>query len=275
MEMNNLPLVSIIICTYNRSSLLAHAIYSVLKQTYNNIEIVIVDDCSTDNTSDIVKDIKIKHQNILYLRNDRNQGLSFSRNKGISNCNGTYIATMDDDDEWIDKEKILKQLNAFKNTKNENIGIICTGIRVYTYDGKTYEKNYFKDKTFKQRILQGNGIIHTSTVLIKKEILDKIGGFDEKIFRGVDSDFYRKVILNGYDIEFLNEISTKYYLHSGYRITKMTSKHQYIADIKSRYRTLCKYWKAYFNDPKSFIYHLKCIIYDTIGILKLLLVQYK
>ena len=101
------PLVSCVLTTYNRSKILKRAITSVLNQTYTNIELIIIDDNSKDNTSDVVKIINNKR--IKYIRNTSNKGLSYNRNLGASLSKGEFVAFIDDDDEWFPL-KIEKQL---------------------------------------------------------------------------------------------------------------------------------------------------------------------
>jgi len=94
--------VSVIIPTYNRAHLVGRAIRSVLNQTYQDFEIIVVDDCSTDNTEEIVKGFN--DHRIRYMRHDRNRGGSAARNTGIKASQGKYIAFLDSDDEWLLKK---------------------------------------------------------------------------------------------------------------------------------------------------------------------------
>ena len=94
--------VSVIIPTYNRAHLVGRAIRSVLNQTYQDFEIIVVDDCSTDNTEEIVKGFN--DHRIRYMRHDRNRGGSAARNTGIKASQGKYIAFLDSDDERLLKK---------------------------------------------------------------------------------------------------------------------------------------------------------------------------
>src|SRR6056297_3803158 len=114
--------VSIIIPTYNRKKLLKNAIQSVLKQTYKNLEIVIVDDGSSDGTQNLIDNIN--NNKIKYIRNEKSVGGSQARNIGINNSTGKYITFLDDDDEYL-PEKIEKQVLKFNNN---NIGLVYTGV---------------------------------------------------------------------------------------------------------------------------------------------------
>lgn len=101
------PLVSVIIPTYNRASIILRTIESVMAQTYQNLEIIIADDCSKDNTEEVVKAIQDKR--IRYIRNVKNQGASITRNNGVEAGKGEYVAFLDSDDVWL-PNKIELQL---------------------------------------------------------------------------------------------------------------------------------------------------------------------
>ena len=100
------PLISVIIPTFNRETLLKRAIISVLNQTYQNLEIVIIDDASKDGTEKLVNNFQDSRIN--YFKNDRNQGVQISRNRGLEIAKGLFISFLDDDDFWL-KEKIEEQ----------------------------------------------------------------------------------------------------------------------------------------------------------------------
>ena len=101
-------LVSIIMPSYNTGKFIEETINSVINQTYNNWELIIVDDCSNDNTDEIVK--SIKDSRIVYLKNEKNSGAAVSRNKALKEAKGRWIAFLDSDDLWK-REKLEKQIN--------------------------------------------------------------------------------------------------------------------------------------------------------------------
>lgn len=101
-------LVSIIMPSYNTGKYIEETINSVLNQTYTNWELIIVDDCSSDNTDEVIK-LFLKDERIVYLKNIKNSGAAISRNKAIKMANGEYIAFLDSDDVW-NKNKLEKQI---------------------------------------------------------------------------------------------------------------------------------------------------------------------
>ena len=136
-------LVSIIMPSYNTDKFIGQSIESVLNQTYTNWELIIVDDCSTDNTDEIVK--KYTDNRIRYFKNGCNSGAAVSRNKALREARGEYVAFLDSDDLWSN-DKLEKQISfmkenncSFSYTNYERIdedgnelGILCTGPKVIT-----------------------------------------------------------------------------------------------------------------------------------------------
>lgn len=252
-------LVSINITTYNRAHLLSRCLDSIIKQTYKNIEIVIVDDCSTDSTENLVKAYQEKYNFIKYFKHERNKGNAFSRNTAIKKCNGYYVAFMDDDDEWIDIDKIAKQLAIFESS-DENLGIVCTGILRRQADGYESIEKAIKPKNLKSRILMG-GLIHNSTVLTKKNLLLELQGFNLDLPRGIDYEFFiRTVLKHNYNVYFLPDITTKYYEDSPNRMTKKDDNYKAVKNnMFLQCYILKRYAKHYIVSPKSFINRLSKI----------------
>ena len=158
--------VSVIVPTYNRSGLLKNAINSILNQTYQNFEIIIIDDCSTDNTLEIVKQMKDKR--IKYFKNEVSLKATGSRNKGIENSSGDFIAFLDDDDEWY-PQKLEIQLEKFKDSE---VGLVYGAIDLYfeALDFKYPTTPSKKGRLFKELLIK-NIIGATPSVILRKEAL--------------------------------------------------------------------------------------------------------
>lgn len=105
-------LVSIIMPSWNTGKFIAESIQSVINQTYKNWELIIVDDCSTDNTDEIVNNYTDKR--IIYIKNSKNMGAALTRNKALQNASGTWIAFLDSDDLWTN-DKLEKQIKFMKS----------------------------------------------------------------------------------------------------------------------------------------------------------------
>ncbi len=173
------PKVSVVIPTYNRAHLISRAIQSVLDQTYQDLEIIIVDDGSTDNTEEIVK--SFKDERIRFIRYDKNKGASAARNTGIRASKGEYIAFQDSDDEWF-PDKLEQQMKVFRISPPE-IGVVYSGFYRIEADKKIYVPSDFitqKEGNIHNELLKGN-FVGTPAVLIKKECFENTKYFDENL----------------------------------------------------------------------------------------------
>lgn len=197
--MKNSPLVSVVIPTYKRPENLIRAIESVLKQTYDSIEIIVVDDngLGTENqirTYQILKDY-IKNQQIKYIPHEKNQNGAAARNTGIFNAKGDYICFLDDDDEFF-PNKIEKQIEALRNLDSSWGGVYCNSIdRIITKD-KTIEKfvQNIPSNNLKEDLLLCNTRFGSSSLMLRKEICIQMGGFDETFKRHQDWEFLVRLL---------------------------------------------------------------------------------
>ena len=129
-DTNTLPKsnkVSVIMPAFNSEQTIARAIESVLGQTYDNFELIIIDDGSTDKTNDIIIRYKALDSRIIFLQNATNQGVGATRNIGIKSAVGNYIAFLDSDDEWLET-KLEKQLALFKH---KNTVLVCSHYKIF------------------------------------------------------------------------------------------------------------------------------------------------
>ena len=171
-------LVSVLLPTYNGERFINRAISGVLNQTYSDLELLVIDDGSKDKTSAIVKGIAQGDPRVRYIKNERNLGIQKSLNKGLREAKGTLIARIDDDDQWIDTDKIAKQVKFFEYHKE----YVLLGTGLITQDTKGRELYRFynprKDKDIRKRMLYRNCFSH-STVMFSKESALKVGGYSE------------------------------------------------------------------------------------------------
>jgi glycosyltransferase involved in cell wall biosynthesis len=179
--MNNL--VTVCITTYNRKKLLPLTLRSVLNQKYRNIEIIIVDDCSTDGTKELVENKLLKlDDRIRYIRHKQNKGLAYGRNTAINNASGKYFTFCDDDDEW--NSEFIKEFVTVADCYNDNW---CFA----------YEREY-KD-SLKNIIYQGYTPPVASQFYFLKTLKD-IDGYNENIKSGVDHDLWLKLAVYNVNI---------------------------------------------------------------------------
>ncbi|MCK5112372.1 MAG: glycosyltransferase family 2 protein [Thermoplasmatales archaeon] len=163
--------VSVIIPTYNRPDFLKKAIKTVLNQTYKNLEILVIDDASTADNQKIINNFN--DNRIIYFKNKTRRGASYSRNVGIKNAKGKFIAFLDDDDEWM-PEKIEKQVESMEKHKDVALAI-C-----YSLDKRFGHERVNKPPEIisHELILKSFNLSSTSSYLVRKDAIDEAGGFD-------------------------------------------------------------------------------------------------
>ena len=188
--MTNKLLVSVIIPTYNRAALVPRAIESVRRQTYRNLEILVVDDGSPDDTEDVVR--RIVDPRIRYIRHEKNRGLPAVRNTGIRVAEGKYLAFLDDDDEWKE-DKLEKQLSVIGP-----YDAVLTGALV---NGK-YLRLHGKHEVTLEDLRKGNSF-PPSTLLVKTSVIRDVL-FDENLRQGEDWDAYIR-LAQRYRIGYIRE----------------------------------------------------------------------
>jgi glycosyltransferase involved in cell wall biosynthesis len=186
------PLVSVIIPTHNRKKYIAKAINSVLSQTFKALEIIIVDDGSTDGTDKAIFELIKNSQNIIVIKNKINLGIVSSLNRGIRVARGKYIARLDDDDVWCDDKKIEKQVDFLE--KNQEYCIVGGGVIKIDQNGKEIVRYLMpkEDGDIRKTILINNAFAHTA-VIFRKDIFKEVGGYDEQFIFIEDWDLWLKI----------------------------------------------------------------------------------
>lgn len=204
--------VSVILPTFNGAKFIDRAISSVLNQTFRNLEILVVDDGSSDNTFEVVLNFSKQDARVIYLKNEKNLGIQRSLNLALKSSKNEYIARIDDDDEWIDKEKLEKQIN-FLN-ENQDYFLVGTGTIVVDENRKELFR-FLNPKTndeIRRSLLKRNCFTHSS-VLFRKESVLKLGGYSEteETLHVEDYDlwlrlgkFGKQANLSDYSVTFMN-----------------------------------------------------------------------
>lgn len=200
--MDSQPLVSVVIPTYNRANLLTRVVDSVQNQTYPNIEIIVVDDCSKKNPADVLSGYKDLH----YFRNPKNLGASYSRNLGLSKAKGDFVNFLDDDD-ILFSEKIEKQVKVFLGTSDPTLGIVTCHSKDERSGKPKIKYNRVKGDIY--RILLDRYIVSgTETLLMKTEAVKHAGGFDENLQSSQEYDLLIRMSKD-HTIDFVDEVLTK------------------------------------------------------------------
>jgi glycosyltransferase involved in cell wall biosynthesis len=218
--MSKQPLVSVIVPVYNGVDYLEEAVKSVLSQTYTDVELILVDDCSTDDSRDLIQQLASTDPRVQYQFAAENGGPARSRNIGMAKASGGLIAFLDADDVWLPK-KLEIQVQAF--AESEEIGLICTNTRLLI-DGAAEPHGQLKEKeicngnvSLKTYVLDGVPIA-TSSVMIRKECIETCGEFQDS-YRIIDDYVMWLRICQRYHIRILRDPLVLYRVH-GNNISK-------------------------------------------------------
>ncbi|CDT94047.1 glycosyltransferase family 2 protein [Vibrio coralliirubri] len=192
-------MISVILPTYGRSDYLKRAIDSVLNQTYQNLELIIVDD--NDPESFYRKEVEsivttIPDDRVQYIQHDRNLNGAAARNTGINASSGDFVAFLDDDDVWH-LDKLERQLLEFDKSK-EVFGVYCLASKCSKGE-RYYNTSYLKEGELSIDLLSLNSEIFTPSLIFKKEVFEVVGLFDVNFIRHQDFEFLLRYFEN-YDI---------------------------------------------------------------------------
>lgn len=204
--------VSIIVPMYQSEKTISDTINSLLKQTYKNIEIIIVDDGSFDSGNKIAKEYEYKYNNVKVIKKE-NGGLSSARNFGIKNSNGEYIGFCDADDIWYE-DKVEQHILAFG--KDLNLDVSFSGCKIINENGKCLGYEQIPDEKYLdlKELLIHNPIGNGSSVIIKRDSLNKVkkdgAWFDEKLKRSEDIDLWSRLLLNNLKIKGISKALVGY-----------------------------------------------------------------
>lgn len=229
--------ISVIIPTHNRADMLPRAVKSVQNQSMPVNEIIVVSDGSTDKTDDVVRNMQKTDSRIKLISYYPGHNGNYARNKGIENATGDYIAFLDDDDEWLPNKTEL-QMSILEN--NDNIGLVYSAQNcIYTDTNIKYVTSPSWQGDLSKRIFIRNDIGTPSQVILKKEVLDKVGIFDLELGALQDYDLWiRCCQVTG--IAFVSEPCINYYnSSSSNQVSANTEKYiQARRHIASKYKYL-------------------------------------
>lgn len=208
-----LPNISVIIPTYNRASMINEAVESVLSQKYKDIELIVVDDGSSDNTAEMLRPYLDR---VIYIKQE-NQGNAAARNTGLKEAKGELIAFNDSDDLWVE-DKLEKEVRYLE--EHPDVDMVCGNGIIF---GNTKDAGRLVISQSRAESLEKKGItvkdifmkstIRTPTVVIRKKVIDALGGFDGNLRVCVDGDFSLRLLGSGYKAAFINDIFFKLRKH--------------------------------------------------------------
>ena len=212
MGRHEIPRVSVIVPTYNRADLLPRAIGSVLAQTYVDYEIIIVDDCSSDETPTTIGGFD--DPRVRSLRHDRNRGQSAAINTGIEHASGEYIGFLDDDDEWLPGK--LEGQVALLESSPPNVGLVYGWMdRVDDSDGRVTPsyRNTVEGDIF-ESVLALSIPGPTIVLLIRSSVVREVGGMDGSVLRHNDIDLISRIAKRYHAAVLPEVVARAHFAHS-------------------------------------------------------------
>lgn len=242
-------LVSVIMPVYNAEKHIKESIESVLGQTYPQIELVLVDDCSQDKSADIITAFQDKYPQIVYYKQEYNQGAGAARNKALENAKGQYVAFLDSDDIWK-KEKISCQIELM-NTQNTPFSY--TAIEMINDEGDVIKEKRNVKETCDYNYLLHNTMIATSSVVIDRMVL---GDFRMPLRRGgQDYATWLMLLRNNTVAKGINEAMVQYRVAKG----SLSS---------NKFKSIKQVWEIQTQDEKigkvKALFHIICFGFNAL-----------
>jgi glycosyltransferase involved in cell wall biosynthesis len=245
------PIVTVVTPTYNHAETLPRAIESVLDQTFEDFEYIIVDDASTDNTKSVVE--PYDDDRIHYVRNEENKGGSAARNTGITKARGRYVAFLDADDEWL-PGKLAAQVECLEERTEDWVAVYCDvvserrgGERYMRWAvtqalrtiGQTPPEPNVRcggERLVREILTKRLSVAGGTTLMVRTETARHINGFDAAFYRHQDLEFLVRVLKQG-KLAFVNEPFATVYDSSApnpgsLELTKMQYFGKFIADVQ-------------------------------------------
>ena len=240
----NCPLVSVVIPTKDRYDLVKGSIENVRQQSYSNLEIVIVEDGSKSGISDYISNLN--DNRIKYFRQDDCKGLAVARNVGVNIAKGKLVAFLDDDDEWLDT-KLEKQVPLLQRLPS-SYGMVYCWMDYYSNGNLIYEHHPILRGLVFLKVLETQRLGGCPTLLVRKEVFEKIGLFNESLTRGNDGDFIRRVSQK-YEVDYLPEVLVKVNAGHGYDRISSNDVQGVVNAIRSQREKLKKFREELYRYP--------------------------
>lgn len=226
--LNEKKLVSVVISSYQSADTLSCAVYSVLNQSYRTLEVVVVDNGSTDNTQEVIAELAKRDSRVHPVRLEQNRRPAGGRNAGVENSSGEYIAFLDADDEWL-PEKLEPQVWALDTQPQAGV-VIANGWMIDAQSGirQLYSDTYqtYFNRLSPRELQPGRGLfwldvqvretiyekcfINTSSILLRKDLFKSTGGFDANRFGPEDVDLWVRLAKRTRFIYFDKPVVNRY-----------------------------------------------------------------
>jgi len=205
-----MPSVSVVVPTYNRAEFVEGAIETALNKTYDDLEVVVVNDGSTDGTPERLA-AYADDDRIRVLRNETNRGITYSRNRGIDAARGEYVYTLDDD-RWH-PEKVRKQVAVMEELGDDYCGVYTGAVLVR--DGRVVGRDMacVRGDVY-EAVLAESALTPHSSHMVRRDCLEEVGRFDESFPCGVDWEIAVR-LAREWKFEFIPEVLVERRLHGG------------------------------------------------------------
>jgi len=247
------PEISVLLSVYNAENFISESIESILNQSYSNFELIIVDDCSTDESFEICKGYAITDHRIILLRNPANLGGCQTLNEGLKHARGKYVARQDNDD-WSYPDRFAKQIKFMED--NPEVGILGGSMEIINETGEIIGKRIYQttDFSIRKNIFLYSPFSHP-LVMFRKSILDKVGHYDCEYAPADDYELYFRM---GRISKFANisDVLLKYRIVATSLTNKRTRKMELkTIGVRKKYRNTGNYRITFFDRTYNF-FHL-------------------
>lgn len=235
----NLNLITVVIPSYNRKTILGRTLNSVLNQTYSNLEVIIVDDNSDDGTYELFCNHEDKRVKV--VKHQINKGGASARNTGIRMAKGEFIAFLDSDDEWV-KDKVEKQLKHFEKVGDDNTILFAQIALDKIEESRLLPKddNFNRQEHISDYLFLKNGLISTDLLFMKTKLAREVM-FTENLMRHQDYDFVLNAFSKGKQFGYLHEVLAIWHRSGNDRMGKMI-------DYELSYTWACENRKLFTHD---------------------------
>ncbi|MBS1811265.1 MAG: glycosyltransferase [Acidobacteria bacterium] len=203
-----MPEVSVVIPTYNSASYLIEAVESVLAQTYQDFEVLVIDDGSTDETEQIMRRYQAP---VRYIR-QQNGGVSVARNRGIAESRGRYVAFLDADDIWL-PHKLARQIAALRQQPHDQVCYSAFTVVDFALNPIEVRRSQRQGSALEDLLTRGNVVATPSTVLCERTLFDSVGSFDPALSQCADWDMWVRLAART-EFLYLDEPLVTYRQHS-------------------------------------------------------------
>lgn len=240
--------VSVIIPMYNTEKYIEDTIKAVLQQSYKDIEIIVVDDCSTDASKQCVRKLSKDYSCIIYHLQERNAGVAVARNTGMRLATGRYIAFCDSDDLWKE-DKLEKQLRLMKEKR---VGFVFSAIEMISESGELiHGKRKIKQEVSYEYMLR-NTVIPTSTVMLDRNTIEE---FQMPVLKGEDYATWLMLLRDGKKAYGLDEALVQYRVRADSlsadkiknvkNVWNIQIKQEKINEVFTMFNCCCYMWNAF------------------------------